>query len=75
MVTSLEGNPGGSLVGDLSSFDFFFPVVTPIVHSLSSYELFLTYDLPENVFEVFSALKSASENHMQAFQRQVDKLQ
>lgn len=45
------------------------------IDNIAMYELFLTYDLPENVFEVFSALKSASENHLQAFQRQVDKLQ
>lgn len=45
------------------------------IDNIAMYELFLTYDLPENVFEVFTALKSGSESHLLAFQRQVDKLQ
>ena len=45
------------------------------IDNIAMYELFLTYDLPENVFEVFSALKSGSESHLAAFQKQVDKLQ
>lgn len=45
------------------------------IDNIAMYELFLTYDLPENVYEVFSALKSGSESHLAAFQKQVDKLQ
>ena len=44
------------------------------IDNIAMYELFLTYDLPENVFEVFSALKSGSDSHLLAFQKQVDKL-
>lgn len=44
------------------------------IENIAMYELFLTYDLPENVFEVFSALKSGSDSHLAAFQKQVDKL-
>lgn len=44
------------------------------IDNIAMYELFLTYDLPENVFEVFSALKSGSDNHLRAFQKQVDRL-
>lgn len=44
------------------------------ISNISMYELFLTYDLPDNVFEVFSALKSGSDSHLISFQKQVDKL-
>lgn len=44
------------------------------IDNIAMYELFLTYDLPENVFEVFSALKSGSDSHLRAFQKQVDRL-
>ncbi len=44
------------------------------IDNIAMYELFLTYDLPDNVFEVFSALKSGSDSHLLAFQKQVDKL-
>lgn len=44
------------------------------ISNISMYVLFLTYDLPTNVFEVFSALKSGSESHLLSFQKQVDKL-
>lgn len=44
------------------------------IDNIAMYELFLTYDLPENVFEVFSALKSGSDSHLLSFQKQVDKL-
>lgn len=44
------------------------------IDNIAMYELFLTYDLPENVYKVFSALKSGSESHLLAFQKQVDKL-
>ncbi|HBH13168.1 MAG: hypothetical protein XD91_1567 [Clostridiales bacterium 38_11] len=45
------------------------------IDNIAMYKLFLTYDLPENVFEVFSALKSGSDSHLAAFQKQVDKLE
>jgi len=44
------------------------------IDNIAMYEIFLTYDLPENVLEVFSALKSGSDSHLLAFQKQVDKL-
>jgi len=44
------------------------------IDNIAMYELFMTYDLPENVFEVFSALKSGSDSHLISFQKQVDKL-
>ncbi|MFA9422821.1 MAG: hypothetical protein ACERLG_04550 [Sedimentibacter sp.] len=44
------------------------------IDNIAMYELFLTHDLPENVYEVFSALKSGSDSHLLAFQKQVDKL-
>lgn len=44
------------------------------IDNIAMYERFLTYDLPDNVHKVFSALKSASESHLLAFQKQVDKL-
>lgn len=44
------------------------------IDNIAMYELFLTYDLPEDVKEVFTTLKDASGNHLLAFQKQVDKL-
>lgn len=44
------------------------------IDNIAMYELFLTDDLPKNVLEVFSALKSGSDSHLLAFQKQVDKL-
>jgi hypothetical protein len=44
------------------------------IDNIAMYDLFLTHDLPDNVFEVFSALKSGSDSHLLAFQKQVDKL-
>ena len=44
------------------------------IDNIEMYELFLTYELPENVFKVFSALKSGSDSHLLAFQKQVAKL-
>lgn len=31
--------------------------------NIAMYELFLSYDLPENVYEVFNALKKGSDSH------------
>lgn len=44
------------------------------IDNIAMYELFLTYDLPANVYEVFTELKSGSDSHLLAFQKQVDKL-
>lgn len=44
------------------------------IDNIAMYELFLTYDLPDNVLNVFSALKSGSESHLLAFQKQVNRL-
>ena len=44
------------------------------IDNIAMYELFLTYDLPDNVFNVFFALKSGSESHLLAFQKQVNRL-
>ena len=44
------------------------------IDNIAMYELFLKQDLPDNIKEVFNALMTASENHLSAFQKQVDKL-
>ncbi|MDD2562162.1 MAG: DUF2202 domain-containing protein [Eubacteriales bacterium] len=48
--------------------------VTAEVHNIGMYETFLKQEgLPEDVKGVFELLKRASENHLQAFQRNTDK--
>ena len=48
--------------------------VTAEVRNIAMYETFLKQDgLPEDVEDVFEALKRASENHLTAFQRNLDK--
>ena len=37
------------------------------IDNIEMYELFLSYDLPENVIEVFSSLKNGSHSHLAAF--------
>ena len=50
------------------------PCITAEVYNIAMYEAFLEQeDLPEDVKLVFQALKRASENHLQAFQRNADK--
>jgi len=44
------------------------------IDNIAMYELFLSNQLPEDIYQVFSALKNASESHLLAFQKQVDKL-
>ncbi|MDD3187377.1 MAG: DUF2202 domain-containing protein [Bacilli bacterium] len=44
------------------------------IDNIAMYNKFLKYDLPQNVLDVFTALRDASENHLKAFQKQVDKL-
>ena len=41
------------------------------IDNIAMYEAFLKQDIPEDVGEVFEALKKASENHLQAFERLV----
>ncbi|MBF4692882.1 ferritin-like domain-containing protein [Fusibacter ferrireducens] len=43
------------------------------VFNISMYESFLKEDLPADVKTVFEALKNASENHLNAFNNQVDR--
>lgn len=43
--------------------------------NIAMYERFLDYELPDNIRQVFEALKNGSESHLIAFQRQVDRLQ
>ena len=44
------------------------------IDNIAMYEKFLTYDLPQNVSDVFTALKKGSDSHLLAFQKQVDRL-
>ena len=44
------------------------------IDNIAMYEKFLSYELPDNVKEVFTALMNGSESHLLAFQKQVDKL-
>jgi len=48
--------------------------VTAEIHNIAMYEAFLKQEgLPEDVKDVFEALKKASESHLAAFQRNADK--
>ncbi len=42
------------------------------VRNIAMYEQFLDQELPEDVREVFTLLKRASENHKRAFERQLE---
>lgn len=44
------------------------------IDNIDMYEKFLTYDLPDSVKDVFTILMEGSQNHLKAFQKQVDKL-
>lgn len=44
------------------------------IDNIAMYKKFLTYELPDDVRATFESLKAASESHLDAFQRQVDKL-
>jgi len=44
------------------------------IDNIAMYERFLSYNLPDNVIDVFIALKSGSESHLLAFEKQVDRL-
>jgi len=45
------------------------------IDNIAMYEKFMTYDLPENIYNVFDALKRGSDSHLLAFQKQVDRLE
>jgi hypothetical protein len=42
------------------------------IYNISMYEDFLKQDLPQDVADTFTNLMNASENHLAAFERQVD---
>lgn len=44
------------------------------IDNIAMYEEFLTYDLPDDIEEVFNSLLKGSLNHLKAFQTQVEKL-
>lgn len=44
------------------------------IDNIAMYNKFLEKELPSNIEKVFIALRDASENHLKAFQKQVDKL-
>ena len=48
--------------------------VTAEINNIAMYEKFLSQDLPDDVQLVFTALKNASESHLAAFERGVDRL-
>lgn len=43
------------------------------INNIDMYNLFLEQDLPDDIIEVFTSLRDASENHLQAFQRKLDR--
>jgi len=44
------------------------------IDNIAMYDIFLAYELPEDIREVFNSLAKGSESHLSAFQKQVDKL-
>lgn len=44
------------------------------IANIAMYEIFMTYALPQDILAVFTVLKNASESHLSAFEKQVDKL-
>jgi hypothetical protein len=44
------------------------------IDNIAMYNIFLAYELPEDIREVFNSLAKGSESHLSAFQKQVDKL-
>ena len=44
------------------------------IDNIAMYERFLSYELPDSVRDVFNTLKAASEGHLSAFEKQIDKL-
>lgn len=45
------------------------------INNIAMYEKFLNQELPEDVKDVFILLKKGSENHLRAFERQLDSSQ
>ncbi|KDR93950.1 hypothetical protein SAMN02745945_01148 [Peptoclostridium litorale DSM 5388] len=43
------------------------------INNIKMYETFLAQDIPDDVKYVFELLKNASENHLEAFQRNLDR--
>ena len=43
------------------------------IDNIAMYDLFLTYDLPDDLIQAFTALRDASYNHLAAFERGVSK--
>lgn len=44
------------------------------IDNIAMYEKFLTYDLPDNISQVFNALLRGSQSHLLAFEKQVERL-
>ena len=44
------------------------------IDNIAMYEQFLSYELPTNIEEVFTALRDASKSHLMAFEKQVKRL-
>ena len=44
------------------------------ISNIAMYDLFLSYDLPDDIRAVFDSLKAASESHLLAFEKQVNQL-
>ena len=49
--------------------------VTAEINNIAMYEVFLQQDLPQDVQDVFTALRDASQNHLAAFERNLDRQQ
>jgi len=49
--------------------------VTAEINNIAMYEAFLQQDLPQDVQDVFTALRDASQNHLAAFERNLDRQQ
>ena len=49
--------------------------VTAEINNIAMYEAFLQHDLPQDVQDVFTVLRDASQNHLAAFERNLDRQQ
>ncbi|WKY48940.1 hypothetical protein Q5O24_06385 [Eubacteriaceae bacterium ES3] len=47
--------------------------VSAEINNIAMYDKFLAQDLPDDVRSVFESLKAASENHLSAFQKNLDR--
>jgi hypothetical protein len=73
-VTKPEDNADSYTVVPSSLLEAMKTGVTAEINNIAMYEKFLSQDLPDDVRLVFTALKNASENHLAAFERGVDRL-